>query len=746
MNRLTCFALAIVFSALASPAAETPVAPEAMVLRQIQTEPSMSRDGNLDDWAGYALPAQFALFVPKCGGVVPDGLSTKVYGGFGKDAVFFAVECLDANPEKIVAGMHFRDTPFGREDYVSLILDPTGKGHYGYAFRVNAEGVQWDGRVINGQGIDDAYDLLWESSAARTRKGWVVKFRIPYKSLGEVSGQWRVRFARAWPRELGYAVTWPLQGEKPSNWLGYAGILSGAQVSGESANCMAIVSGTGARSYDAATGTTTDRNLGLDFRWRSGNGTRADLTLHPDFSTVEMDVNPLAVNTFYKVELPEKRPFFQEGMSTLLDGQSGQISTRSILAPLWGMKGSFSSHGIGGAVLVDEDTGGGNAMATDGASTAGLRTRDVAAALAYAPSGTENMNGRFGFAMTNRSVVSSPDGWGSRTVGAQGMLNVGSALTFKGTGILSDWKLPLWAGDPGTAHSGTYYATSLDYHGEHWIGEYARSASSPDLRLDMGFLNIIGVRQESGYLGYVWKFDKSPLSYANVRVIAYQLKNYDDSPFYKMEQVAFDTAWRGQVEVSGSYLGNGHVWFGGNQFELKQGTVDVVVGTVPGQLFSFSHTFGLDADYTLGRQAHTAQWTGGFAGTIGPVTYNLQPSLVRLRDVVTNLETLRAERLYAKLEWVLPIKDFFIRIERQTVRTDRLSDPADTSSLESGRSASWNLLGSWRPNLFSGVYLGYAQVRASGFIPNTGFIPNRQVYDFLQNKGLYFKASYGFQF
>src|SRR6185436_17478190 len=55
-------------------------------------------------------------------------------------------------------------------------------------------------------------------------------------------------------------------------------------------------------------------DAGLDVKWNPSADMAVDATINPDFSQIESDVAVISTNERFAIFLPEKRPFFLEGI------------------------------------------------------------------------------------------------------------------------------------------------------------------------------------------------------------------------------------------------------------------------------------------------------------------------------------------------------------------------------------------------------------------------------------------------
>src|SRR5439155_7698913 len=111
-----------------------------------------------------------------------------------------------------------------------------------YGFQVNAFGVQTDGTYTEGQGWDLSWDTVWRSDAALTAKGYVVIFRIPFRSLrfpATDAQQWGMFFYRAIARR-NEQVYWPACSTRVAARFRQAAVVDGIEHVSPGRNLQAI--------------------------------------------------------------------------------------------------------------------------------------------------------------------------------------------------------------------------------------------------------------------------------------------------------------------------------------------------------------------------------------------------------------------------------------------------------------------------------------------------------------------------
>lgn len=266
-------------------------------------------------------------------------------------------DAVDPEPALVRAGLGRRD---GRDsdDMVGIELDPGGEGRRGYFFFVNPLGVQLDARQVPGTEDDWSWDADWRSAGHRTPTGYEVELAIPWAAL-HMSGavdRLGVLSARYVPRK-GQDSAWP-RVEPNTSTLQYAAKL---RVPGELPRRI------GLEIRPELTGSWSDPHVdtgrlewyglgpGLTLRYAPTSTFGAVGTFNPDFSQLESDATQIDVNQRYALSYDEKRPFFLEGQDWFSHPMNGMVYTRSMNAPLYGLRATGEIGRVGLAALHTMD-------------------------------------------------------------------------------------------------------------------------------------------------------------------------------------------------------------------------------------------------------------------------------------------------------------------------------------------------------------------------------------------------------
>jgi hypothetical protein len=281
-----------------------------------RTDQPPSIDGKIDDavWQKAALQTSFTQNFPDEN--KPPTERTEMRVLYDDAAVYVAVRCFDAQPDKIVARLTRRDRDIDA-DKITVDIGSKNDHASAYHFEVNAAGRQLDGTHFNDTDFNTDWDGLWYSSVTRDELGWSAELAIPLVALrynGDTTSfgfQVRRYLSRRQEVDEWSYVPRTAQGE-----VSYYGELDG--LTGLNAKRLFQIVPYDSRRATFRTqqgpldGSKLGGNIGADVKIGLTSALTLDATINPDFGTVEVDqvvLNLSTVETFF----PEKRPFFIEG-------------------------------------------------------------------------------------------------------------------------------------------------------------------------------------------------------------------------------------------------------------------------------------------------------------------------------------------------------------------------------------------------------------------------------------------------
>jgi|ETNmetMinimDraft_32_1059908.scaffolds.fasta_scaffold03106_3 hypothetical protein len=291
-------------------------------------------DGNVEEdvWQQAEAVEGFIQFEPENG--QPSLLRTIARVGYGDEALYVAFTCYDPELEGIAAAVIKRDGDLKDDDAVFIMLDTFNDNSTSSYFITNSLGTQADGKIAdNGRSHDEKWDATWFSAAARIPDGWTAEFAIPLRILKYHSGDnqtWGLNLGRYYPRRLEVSLwSGPVEHERRVSQFGdLNGLDLQAQVKRYEIIPYAL--------SQVEQGNATEGKAGLDVRYRLSNNLSADLTVNPDFATIEADVEKINLTRF-ELSISEKRPFFLEG-AEMFRQRIRQFYSRRIGDIPWGSK------------------------------------------------------------------------------------------------------------------------------------------------------------------------------------------------------------------------------------------------------------------------------------------------------------------------------------------------------------------------------------------------------------------------
>jgi hypothetical protein len=278
-------------------------------------------DGRLDDrvWQAAAVTDAFTQQSPFDGSKPSERTQLRVL--YDEDAIYFGFDCDQVNTP-IVEKLTRRDRD-SESEWVWVQIDSRNEGKSAFMFAVNISGTIADGQIIDQTTYSWEWDENWEGKAVRRPGGWSAEIRIPIRVLrfdGSLPVQsWGLQAARfiAQRQETNLWAYFPRDVATPIAFLGRLDDLKGLKGGGA---LELVPFGVGyARRQDEIEGVMMGSGFklagsaGLDLKWHLANDVTLDAAFNPDFAQVEADQVILNLTNF-ETFLPEKRPFFLEGI------------------------------------------------------------------------------------------------------------------------------------------------------------------------------------------------------------------------------------------------------------------------------------------------------------------------------------------------------------------------------------------------------------------------------------------------
>ncbi len=340
----------------------------APTVRPPRIDDSVVIDGVMNDpaWQNAARLTGFSQYQPVDQRPAVD--STEVRVVYTAQAIYFGIIATTADPTMVRATVSKRDN-ITNDDRVTIYLDTFNDRRRAYLFGANALGVQLDGvrtegaaavGNIFGGSVDLNPDFQFQTSGRRTSTGYVIEMKIPFRSIrfsADKVQSWGIQVVRNSPSRAA-EDTWTDAQRGASSFLAQSGILAGIERvnRGVVTDVQPFVTGVSAGALNASNrfrqGPLTGDggvNLRLGFPALAIDG-----TINPDFSQVEADAGLVTVNERFALFLPERRPFFLEGIE-LFATPNQLVYSRTIANPIAGGKLTGKTGRIGVALLSAVD-------------------------------------------------------------------------------------------------------------------------------------------------------------------------------------------------------------------------------------------------------------------------------------------------------------------------------------------------------------------------------------------------------
>jgi hypothetical protein len=688
----------------------------------------MARDADLSTWAGALKIADFSMIMPNDKG--ENRWPTTVHVGWGTDALYVAFDATDPDPAKIHAARHLRDTNQGDFDFVGLDLDPSGKGQSIIRFFVTPLGGQIDEIATDSTGENEAYNCLWDSTGVLTPTGYLVKLRIPYSSLRRRPGEWALRFIRIIPRERRYGIAWPRMSKDIQCDICQLARVSGAPVDKPGSPFLLIPFATlnhgQSLETDPAAPTKSQARLGLDLRYAT-TALTLEGTYRPDFATADADMDPLQINSRFKVFYPERRPFFLEGMDLLgVQGAQRQFFSRSVQNPLFGLKASGQDAFATWTVLHARDQDGGLLLSANGAvGTDGLPTRDTAAAVRFLTDGRGSGISVLG---TDKLLQG---GLGGHSGGLYVDQFLGQEFHFIGSAMTASSSLPQADGSL-RSRRGSATSAELDWNTRNWSAWALTQATSPDLVLLSGFTDLQGYRRD--FAGFEWRnnWNEGRLSSANLSPRWRRFTWWKGDPMDRSVGLDASIETAGRLSFFLNWDIAGRTWA-----QDRAQSVATRSLTLGGNWkrhsewqFGWNATQGRSLELASGDPARYRSAALFLYGTLGSLSYNLTGKQSGLDREADDQRLVRARALAASGSWQFPLS-IYLKTQAFVVRYDGLAAGGVDKFLK-------GFVG-WQPNAFTNAYLGWSGQRKQD--PAAIVTAERMI-----ERGIFAKFAYAVQF
>jgi Domain of unknown function (DUF5916)/Carbohydrate family 9 binding domain-like len=281
-----------------------------------RTTASISIDGDASDpaWQKAELATDFYQMLPMDTGRAV--LRTEVRMLYDNENIYLLATNYDLADGPWMVESLRRDFNFGKNDNFIFALDPFDDQTNGFTFGANAQGAPWDGLIYEGSKADLSWENKWQSAVLADEEKWVFEMAIPFKSLRYKQGidRWGINFSRNDLKSTEKSAWAPVPRQFASIMLAYTGVLVWDEApppTGANVSIIPYVLGGVTKDFAKQQDASYRKEIGVDAKVALTSSLNLDLTVNPDFSQVEVDVQQTNLDRF-ELFFPERRHFFLE--------------------------------------------------------------------------------------------------------------------------------------------------------------------------------------------------------------------------------------------------------------------------------------------------------------------------------------------------------------------------------------------------------------------------------------------------
>jgi hypothetical protein len=276
-------------------------------------------DGKMDDlqWQNIQKIGDFWQYFPT------DSMSatynTRIYLAYDDVNIYLGAH-MDSPGNKYIVPNLKRDFRAGGGDNISFLFDTFRDNTNAFLFGVNPLGVQREALISNGgadlSGFNTSWDNKWQSETYIGDDYWSCEIIIPLATLRfkPNSKEWLFKSYRFDTQSnensvlvkvpqnqiiMSLAYSMPIVFERP------------LQSPGKNISIIPYISAGRSQDFEGKTGAIGTFGIGGDAKIAVTSGLNLDLTVNPDFSTVEVDQQVVNLTRF-DITFPEQRQFFTE--------------------------------------------------------------------------------------------------------------------------------------------------------------------------------------------------------------------------------------------------------------------------------------------------------------------------------------------------------------------------------------------------------------------------------------------------
>lgn len=294
--------------------------PRLRVLPIQETQQAVRLDGLLteDCWSSMDAASDFWQYFPFDSSL--SAAKTVVKMAYDANNIYIAAVLYDSLPGEYITQSLRRDYRGPNTDGFSIVIDPFRDQTNGFFFGINPFGVRREGLIANGgesgEDLDLSWDNIWDGEVKVYEDRWVAEVAIPFRTLRfrEGTTEWGINFYRIDTRYNERSIWARVPRQLPLFNLAFTGTLSWDQPvdkTGSNLSLIPFTAGGVGRNYLEDRPWEGRLDVGGDAKIAISPSLNLDITVNPDFSQVEVDVQQTNIDRF-EIFFPERRQFFLE--------------------------------------------------------------------------------------------------------------------------------------------------------------------------------------------------------------------------------------------------------------------------------------------------------------------------------------------------------------------------------------------------------------------------------------------------
>ena len=290
-----------------------------------RTSESIKVDGELNEvvWQNTAKVGPFWYSFPVDDKAVEDEHQTEVMLTYDDKNIYIAAICHGKGP-LVIPSLKRENNEFWNGDVFSVVFDAVNERTNAAGFGTNPAGVQHETLIGantgtrgggGSGGFNTAWDNKWLTNSKQYADRWTTEMAIPFKTLKYGNKTiWGMNFVRGVSKTNSWHTWAPVPVQLTGVDLGFTGALIWDDVPPKAKSNISVIPyvlGSTFKDFEEGEPQDNDFRIGGDAKIAVNSNLNLDVTINPDFSQVDVDVQVTNLTTV-NIRFPERRLFFLE--------------------------------------------------------------------------------------------------------------------------------------------------------------------------------------------------------------------------------------------------------------------------------------------------------------------------------------------------------------------------------------------------------------------------------------------------